>query len=107
MTETEAIPANYSEAVRTLVRWHAEGGPDDLLIFAFSDPHEQMVRLIEVSDEFLSSGTIQPMTFGRSAEFPFRSSTALATPAEWESVRAGTLPLPQGWVLAAAQQVWP
>jgi len=38
MIEAEAIPASYSEAVRTPVRRHAEGGAPDLRVFSFLDP---------------------------------------------------------------------
>src|SRR5580704_9632488 len=100
METVDAIPKTYEEAEHLLVRWHAEGGPPDLVVFSFPDASGEIVRLVEVSDEFAATGVIRPMTFGRSAELPFRSSTALATPQEWKAVEAGRLSLPPGWDLA-------
>jgi hypothetical protein len=107
MQTTDEIPRTYEEAERLLARWQGEGGPADLLAFAFSDPADETVRLLYVSEEFPESGAIYAMTFGRSPEIPFRSSTASATPQEWEQVQAGELLLPQGWELARKRQVWP
>lgn len=107
MQTVDEVPKTYEEAERLLVRWHAEGGPSDLRIFSFPDSAGEMVRLLEVSDDFLATGVIRPMTFGRSPEMPFRTSTALASPEEWALVQAGKVPLPPGWDLAAARQVWP
>lgn len=107
VTDIEEIPRTYDDAVRTLVRWHGEGGPADLRVFLFPDPDEQVVRLLEVSDEFFTASEIHPLTLGRSAIFPFRSATALARPEDWDQVQAGRLSLPQGWNLNARRQVWP
>jgi hypothetical protein len=107
MTTTDEIPATYDDAVRTLARWHAALESRNLEIFAFPDPGETVVRLIEISDEFPRTGRVVPVSFGRSAEFPFKSSVALVTPDEWQQILAGTLPLPDGWDLRSQQKVWP
>jgi len=107
MIETEPIPQSYADAVSTLVRWQGEGGPSDLIIFHFPDSADQVVRLLEISDEFLADGSVKPFTLGRSASFPFRSSVILASPEEWREILAGRLSLPDGWDLQARQQVWP
>jgi hypothetical protein len=107
MTETEQIPQTYADAVKTLARWHGEGGPADLRVFSFPDPTEQFVRLVEVSEEFMPTGTIRPLTLRASNLFPFKSSVALASPDEWVAVEAGRLALPAGWQLTEREQVWP
>jgi hypothetical protein len=89
MTETEQIPQTYADAVKTLARWHGEGGPADLRVFSFPDPTEQFVRLVEVSEEFMPTGTIRPLTLRASNLFPFKSSVALASPDEWVAVEGG------------------
>jgi hypothetical protein len=106
-TIDEDIPGTYQDAVRTLARWHAEIGRANLEIFAFHDPCEMVVRLLEVSDEFPDTGGVIPVTFGRSTEFPFKSSVALVTPGEWQQILSGTLPLPDGWDLATRRRIWP
>jgi hypothetical protein len=105
--ETEQVPQSYAEAVSTLVRWQAEGGPSDLVVFHFPDSAAQTVRLLEISDEFLADGCVKPFTLGRSASFPFRSTVILASPQEWREIQAGRLSLPEGWDLQAKQQAWP
>jgi len=107
MIETEQIPQSYADAVSTLVRWQAEGGPPDLIIFHFPDLAAQNVRLLEISDEFLADGSVKPFALGRSESFPFRSTVILASPDEWREIEAGRLSLPEGWDLLARQKVWP
>lgn len=106
MQTTDEIPKTYEEAERLLARWQGEGRAADLLAFAFTDPADQTVRLLYVSEEFPDSDEIYAMTFGRSLEIPFRTSTAMATPHEWEQIQAGNLALPKGWELARKRQVW-
>src|ERR1041385_938967 len=101
------IPKTYDEAVQTLARWHGEDNDADVSIFSFPDPEEQVVRLIEVSREFPTAGDVRPFTFGRSIEFPFKSSVALVVPEEWEKLQSGQMSLPSGWDIGAARRVWP
>jgi hypothetical protein len=107
MSLIDEIPKTFAEAVNALVAAHSESGPADLKIIWFLDPQEQTVRLLLVSDEFQETGAIRPLPLGKSAEFPFRSAAALATPDEWRRAQDGSLPLPDGWDLAAARQVRP
>ena len=89
------------------MRWHCQGGPPDVRAFSFPDPAGRLVRLVEVSEEFLPTGVIRPLTLRTSELFPFRSSVALASPEEWAAVEAGQLSLPPGWDLATKEPVWP
>jgi hypothetical protein len=107
MQTTDEIPLTYDEAVRLLARWHGEGGPSDLVVYSIPDPAAESVQLIEVSDDFPTSGAVRPLFFGRSELFPFRSGAALLTPEEWQELVAGRLTLPPGWDLASKRQVWP
>src|SRR5437763_1629927 len=88
MATTRLIPSTYDDAVRALVRWHAGLRRSGLEIYSFPDPAGAVVRLVEISKDFPSSGGVLPVTFGPSAEFPFRSSVALLTPEEWHQVLA-------------------
>ncbi|MCC2669543.1 MAG: hypothetical protein K0Q72_2014 [Armatimonadetes bacterium] len=107
MMPTEIVPTTYEEAVRLLSTWHAELDRADLQIFSFPDPEARVVRLLEVSSDFAESDQLRPLSFGASKEFPFRSSVALATPAEWQEVLAGKRSLPAEWSLAERRLVWP
>ena len=103
----DEIPKTYDDAVQALARWHGEAQGFDLEIYAVSDPQQQQVRLIEVSDDFPRPGPVVAIPLGRSNRFPFKSAVALATTAEWDEIRAGTRPAPGGWDLSTADKVWP
>lgn len=105
--ETEGIPRTYADAVKILARWQCEGGPADVRAFSFPDPAGQLVRLVEVSEEFMPTGGIRPLTLRASRLFPFKSSVALASPDEWAAVEEGRLGLPGGWDHTTKEQVWP
>src|SRR4051794_16570209 len=105
MSPTEAVPTSYDEAVRTLAEWHGALRGPGLEIYSFPDPAGVVVRLAEVSEEFPPSGRALPVTFGPSAEFPFRSSVVLLTPDEWKEILVGTLSLPDGWQLSQRERV--
>src|SRR5687767_12503489 len=107
MTTSEAVPRTYDDAVRTLASWHAGLDPANIQIYSFPDSDQTTVRLVEISDGFPRSGRTLPVTFGRSPEFPFRSSVVLLTPDEWQEVLGGSLTLPEGWELERRQKVWP
>lgn len=104
---TDESPKTYEEAERLLARWHGEGGPSDLVVYSLPDPAGESVRLIEVSEEFPTTGAVMPLIFGRSKLFPFQSGAAMLTPREWVDLAAGRLKLPPGWDLSSKRQVWP
>jgi len=105
MSLIDEIPKTFTEAVNALVAAHSESGPPDLKIVWFPDPREETVQLLLVSDEFQQTGAIRALPLGKSAEFPFRSAAALATPDEWHRAQDGSLPLPEGWELAGSREV--
>ena len=107
MADLEEIPKTYEEAGECLARWHAIGEHGPERIYAFPDPETQVVRLVEVSPSAPETGEITPVGFGRSPDFPFRSSVIVVTPNEWDQVRSGELKLPQDWALESMRQVWP
>jgi hypothetical protein len=109
MSQIDEIPKSYEDAVRLLGQWGGEAGADDLRIFAAEDVGDEMVRLIHVTDQFPDSVRVSVYTFGASEEFPFRSALALASPDQWEVMRArGGYPgLPSEWKITNARQVWP
>jgi len=104
VSPSEDIPKTYEEAVRTLARWHLEG-LDAAEVYSFPDPAGETVRLVEVSPRFPASGEPYPFTFGRSKEFPFRSSVIQITPGEWRDVLSQRLALPAEWDVGSRQRV--
>src|SRR5262245_57087012 len=105
----EPVPGTYEEAARLLARWHAQALSPDVVVYSFPDPSGQEVHLAEISADFLGAlvspdGVLQGFRFGRSEEFPFRSSTIQMTPQDWTAVQAGRLALPPGWRLDARRQ---
>jgi hypothetical protein len=107
MSMTDQIPKTYDDAVDVLVEWHTDQMPDDLEIYLFPDAERKQVRLLEISDDFPGIGRIAAFPFGKSAEFPFKSSVAQVTHDEWMQICQGTLTLPSGWDLKHKQKVWP
>lgn len=103
----DTIPSTYEDAIIALARWHGESFDHDVKIFSVPDPDRQQIRLIEVSDSFPTPGPALPIPLGRSADFPFRSSVALATEADWQQIKNGVIEYPYSWDIQQARQVWP
>ena len=61
---------------------------------------QEPVKLLEVNPETSTSGII-PIAFGPDPpQIPFPSIVIEVTEAEYERIRSGSLPLPDGWHLA-------
>ncbi len=113
----DAVPKNYGDAVRALAEAHA-AGLADVEIYSMLDPHQQIVRLIEISSTFPESGVERPappngiervvpvFPMGPAKDFPFRSEIVQITPGEWEQLQQGKLKLNRNWGnLAHARKV--
>jgi hypothetical protein len=109
MSVVETIPKTYAEAVQALALWHSEAGADDLRIFAAEDIGDNVVRLIDVSEDLPDLGDVPVYRMGSSDEFPFRTAVALARPDQWNKIKSGQgdVVLPADFKIARAQQVWP
>jgi len=104
----DAVPKTYDSAVRGLTAAHS-AGPDEVEIYSVPDPHERVVRLIEVSGVFpqgsversaLSGGMeriVPVFKMGPAKDFPFSSEVVQVTPDEWMQLREGQLKLNQDW----------
>jgi hypothetical protein len=97
----EDRPATYEDACRMLIRAHRENEPALEQIYLVPDPERREVRLIEINPGTAPTGELMLFELGKTPDFPFRSVIGEVTPVEWESIRAGTLPLPPGWDLPA------
>lgn len=103
----DQVPKRYDDAVNLLASWHASGDEIMQEVWSFPDPDRDVVRLVEVSADFPTTGEAVPLSLGKSAEFPFKSSVILLTPDEWEKVQHGEIQLPEAWASSDRVRVWP
>jgi hypothetical protein len=98
-------PSTYEEAADLLARSHKAEQPSIRAIYLFPDPQKQEVRFIEVNPVTAPTGEAMVFSFGRAPDFPFRSAVGEVTPQEWEEIRAGRIPLPEGWDAKSAKEL--
>lgn len=81
-----------------LARAHREVDPDTSEVCLARDPEGKVIRLLEVSGAlFTTNGEVLPFAFPPSGEIPFASLVAVVSPAEWDLLSNGKIPLPSGW----------
>jgi hypothetical protein len=104
MIDMNSTPTNYREAVDLLAAWQksddVNASEPDVTVLSLDDPEEKVVRFVEVSRDFgdlRESEHPRPVAMGASDDFPFRSELVLLSKSDWERVRDGKLPLPDGW----------
>ncbi|MEI6502597.1 MAG: hypothetical protein WCP21_16430 [Armatimonadota bacterium] len=95
----------YDQAVHVLTEAHYQSAQPPTVIYAFPDPANLEIRLIEVTDLVPDIGELYPIAFGPTADMPFRTVVAQVTPAEWDAIERDEIELPAGWVLAQRQEV--
>ncbi len=123
--DLEQIPKRYEDACLVLAKSHAEEHGFDVRVMCFPDPSKKEVRLVEISDSFpvnqygvvmcpgpnggpgQAMRTIPVVALRPSTDFPFRSSVALVTEAEWNGVAAGELAVAGNWESSNHYQIWP
>lgn len=93
------------EAARRLASFHYEFEPDMQEIFRLRGPDErngaeEPIKLLEINSATIPSG-ILPLGFGADphGDVPYPMIIIEITPEEFEAVKSGRLPLPEGWVL--------
>ena len=100
----------YLDMVRQLVQWHFEDDQPPTDIYAFLDPEEKEIRLLEVTDLVPETGEVYPVAFGRTDDVPCRTVIVQVTPREFARIRNHDpeMELPDGWGdLDGAQQMRP
>jgi CheY-like chemotaxis protein len=103
--QIELVPSNIvtKEFVESLARLHFETEESvEQIIWVRSDD-DQEIRLIEVNRITLPTGDLQVFRFAPSEDVPFPQLIADVTPAEWDRIQSGEIPLPQGWDLETTQ----
>ncbi len=66
-----------------------------IAIYAKQLPHEFL--LIEVNDEAIPTGNVEPFYFAAGEDFTWPMFIADVTRDEWTSIEKGTMKLPRGW----------
>lgn len=95
-----------------LAAWYARGHMDfepyirEVVYLPANAPAGE-IRLVEVNARltYPDDSPVEPLDFGIDRDLPGEHTLLVAdvTPAQWEHIRAGVLPLPEGWVLADHQ----
>ncbi len=103
MAHAQAV--SYDEAVKQIATGHRDTDQPPAAVILFPDPQEEVIRLLDVTSLVPETGEFYWVRFGATPEVPFITEIAQVTPAEWESIQHGTMALPAGWDLAAAEEV--
>jgi|ERR1035438_3179700 hypothetical protein len=61
----------YDECITELAEGHREVVGEPMDVYFVPDPDGQVIRLLEVSDGFVTSGEVWPITFRADEDFPF------------------------------------
>jgi len=99
-TRKKKPPQQINDIVRRMVRSHFE--IEDVIdrVVWFKSPNgAEEIHLLEVNREAIPSGAVMTFYVGKSKKFPLPTLLADVTPAEWRKIRAGKIPLPEGWSL--------
>jgi hypothetical protein len=65
----------------------------------FLSPHDEEVRLVEVTRSLAPSGEVLPFRFAPDAadDVPYQSVIVLLSEEDWQRIASGELALPVGW----------
>jgi len=99
-TQKKRPSQQINDIVRRMVRSHFE--TEDVIdrVVWFKSPNgTEEIHLLEVNREAIPSGAVMTFYVGKSKKFPLPTLLADVTPAEWKKIRAGKIPLPEGWSL--------
>lgn len=88
-----------NRVVAQLVKSHFETEEGIDQIIWFKDGDEVEIRLIEINPNTLPTEAIEVFYFSPSKDVPLPVRIADVTPEEWEKVKRGDIPLPDGWTL--------
>ena len=101
----EAITTEFRAACFELAAMRYENAPPFYEIYWFPDAAEETIRFIDIDAETIPTGEAMIFAFGRSKGFPYRNEVAQVTPEEWEKIKSHEIPLPDGWLVEAAQHI--
>ena len=85
------------EVLENVVAEHFQVEPSLREIAVFSREDEQELKLIEVNEEALPTGQVEPFVFTPEKAQLIPIYIADVTPEEWLKIRQGKIALPKGW----------
>ncbi len=94
------VNQSIEEIVRRLARWHFEIEEGIERIIWFKNGEDNAVHLLEINRDTFPENKILVFYHGPTPEYPVRIRLADVTPEEWEKVKNGLIPLPEGWTLS-------
>ncbi len=98
------MPAQrIEEIVRRMAREHFEIEEDIERIIWFKNGKKEEIRLLEVNRNSIPENLILTVYLKPTREHPLPALIGDITPEEWEKVKRGLIPLPEGWSLDDAE----
>jgi hypothetical protein len=94
---------SLEEIVQRLMRWHFEIEESIERIIWFKDGGKNEIHLLEVNRDTFPEDKILVFYHRPTSEYPVPVRLADITPEEWEKVKKGVIPLPDGWSLDKAE----
>lgn len=109
MTDKHAEAQDFkSSMAKSLIDWHFKVEPRLSVVFRIISTNEgapnEPIKLLEVNDATVSTGSVVPFGFAKSNDLPFPTVIAEVTPQELERIDKGEIPLPEGWSLQHADK---
>ena len=101
--KTDMSTQRIEEMVRRLAREHFEVEEDIERIIWFKDDERKKIRLLEVNRNSIPEDLILTIYLKPTRERPLPALMGDITPEEWEKVKMGIIPLPEGWSLDNAE----
>jgi len=101
--KTDMSTQKIEEMVRRLAREHFEVEEDIERIIWFKDGEKKRIRLLEVNRNSIPEDLILTIYLKPTPERPLPAQMGDITPEEWEKVKMGIIPLPEGWSLDNAE----
>lgn len=102
------VTTTKDDAAQRLIEWHFQVEPYMQEVYRIlmdnEDSEGEPIRLLEVNELTVPTGTVEIFVFAPSKEIPFKVAIAEITPEELQALRDRPETLPAGWDLSRAQR---
>ena len=85
------------EEAMLLAEKHKQVDPQTTIVILYSKDDDDMIKLLEVSRDVPSSGSVFAVTYARGKGMNYISSIILLSPYDFKKVKDGKLSLPPDW----------